>query len=291
MSRIAYVNGRYVPHNDAAVHVEDRGFQFADGVYEVIAVRNGRLIDGDWHFDRLLRSLDALRIAMPMSAAAMRHILTETVRRNRVTDGAVYLQINRGVARRDHAFPAGIEPSIVCTAKMAKPMPAARWQRGISVISVPDIRWQRCDIKSVSLLPNVLAKQQARDAGAYEAWQVNDKGEVTEGSSTNAWIVTKDGAIVTRAAGPDILNGITRLRIFELAREEGLTVEERPFTVAEAKQAREAFLSSTSAEVLPVVEIDGTVVANGQPGSISTALKACYQKFTGEEKSEINPMN
>jgi len=276
VSRIAYVNGRYLPHAAARVHIEDRGYQFADGVYEVIAVARGRLVDGEPHLDRLERSLRELRIAMPMTRAALAAAIAETVRRNRVVDGSVYLQLTRGVAPRDHAFPARAHTQLVMTAKRSKPHPRAWVEDGVKVVSVPDIRWARCDIKSVSLLPNVLAKQAAREAGAYEAWMVREDGTVSEGSSSNAWIVTGAGELVTRAAGEAILNGITRRAVISLAREEGLRLVERPFTLAEAKAAREAFVTSTSSFVMPVTQIDDAVVANGKAGSVSLALRRRY---------------
>ena len=278
MSRIAYVNGRYVPHRVAQVHVEDRGYQFADGVYEVCEVRGGKLVDERRHMDRLERSLSELRIAMPMPRNVLGVVLREAVARNRVTNGLVYLQITRGVARRDHAFPApGTLPSIVVTAKnLDIEKIEASAQEGIPVISVPDNRWERVDIKSVGLLPNVLAKQAAREAGAKEAWFVDAKGFVTEGSSTNAWIVTRDGAVVTRQADHGILRGITRTVVLEVIAEHGLKLEERPFTMDEAYAAREAFITSATQFVTPVVQIDGKPVGNGAPGLIATALRRDY---------------
>ena len=236
MARIAYVNGQYIPIDTPAVQIEDRGFQFADGVYEVWLVRDGAFLDHAGHLDRLKRSLGELRIALPMSDAALDAVLRETLRRNRLTDALVYLQITRGVARRDHAFPVKpVRPSIVVTVRPAPRAPvAARAETGIAVITQPDLRWKRCDIKSISLLPNVLAKQAAREAGAFEAWLVSNSGEVTEGSSSNAWIVTGEGALVTRAADSTILNGITRQRIIRIAKAQGLRFEERAFTVEEA---------------------------------------------------------
>src|SRR3954447_2080447 len=278
LSRIAYVNGRYLPHREASVHVEDRGYQFADGVYEVCEVRGGLLVDERRHMDRLERSLTELRIAMPMPRNALSMVLRETVSRNRVRDGIVYLQVTRGVARRDHAFPAaGTLPSVVVTAKnydLDKNELAAA--DGIPVISVPDNRWDRVDIKSVGLLPNVLAKQAAREAGAKEAWFVDPKGFVTEGSSTNAWIVTRDGAVVTRAAEHGILRGITRTVVLEVIADHGLKLEERAFTMDEAYAAREAFITSATQFVTPVVQIDGRPVGNGAPGLIASALRRDY---------------
>jgi D-alanine transaminase len=283
MSRIAYVNGRYVAHRAASVHVEDRGYQFADGVYEVIAVANGKLIDGGPHLDRLERSLRELRMAPPMGRRALELVMREVVRRNGVDNGIIYIQMSRGVAPRDHAFPARAETQVVMTARRARPQPAKIAEDGVKAITMPDIRWQRCDIKSVSLLPNILAKQQAKEAGAYEAWLVDRNGMVTEGSSTNAWIVTRDGQLVTRSIENAILAGITRMAVLELARSEGLTVVERPFSVTEAKAAREAFVTSTSSYVTPVTQIDDHVIANGKPGSISLKLRERYIRYMAGE--------
>jgi D-alanine transaminase len=281
LSRIAYVNGRYIPHRAATVHVEDRGYQFADGVYEVCEVRGGRLIDERRHIDRLERSLSELRIAMPMPRKSLGVVLRETVARNRVRDGIVYLQVSRGVARRDHAFPAaGTAPSLVVTARnhdLDKLEAGAA--DGIAVVSVPDNRWERVDIKSVGLLPNVLAKQAAREAGAKEAWFVDAKGFVTEGSSTNAWIVTRDGAVVTRPADHGILRGITRTVVLEVLAAHGLKLEERPFTLDEAYAAREAFITSATQFVTPVVRIDGKPIGNGAPGLIATALRRDFHDY------------
>jgi len=278
MSRIAYVNGRYLPLAQACVNVEDRGYQFSDGVYEVCEVRGGRLIDERRHIARLERSLSELRIAMPMSSAALGVVLREVVRRNRVRWGIVYLQITRGVARRDHAFPpAGTAPSVVVTARNMDFAAAEKLaEAGVSVISVPENRWARVDIKSVSLLPNVLAKQAAREHGAREAWFVDGAGRVTEGSSSNAWIVTRDGKVVTRHADHAILRGITRSVVLDVLKAHGLTLEERPFTLDEAHGAREAFITSASQIVLPVVRIDGRPVGNGAPGLVASALRRDY---------------
>lgn len=277
MSRIAYVNGRYVAHSDAAVHVEDRGYQFADGVYEVIAVRGGAAVDLSLHLDRLSRSLAALSIAEPMSRRALTHILRQVVVRNRVRDGIVYLQITRGVAPRNHPFPRHVRPSVVVTARPGVGPRAAQVEEGVRVVSVPDARWARRDVKSVSLLPNVLAKQAAVENGAYEAWLTMPDGTVTEASTSNAWIVTADGTLVTHPLGHDILPGVTRKVVLDLARAVGMTVAERAFTLDEAKAAREAFITSTTAFVLAVMQIDDTVVGNGHPGEVARALRALYQ--------------
>ena len=278
MSRIAYVNGRYVPQAAAMVHVEDRGYQFSDGVYEVCEVRAGRLVDERRHIERLQRSLGELRIRPPMSPLALGVVMRETIARNRVRNGIVYLQVTRGVARRDHAFPTpATAPSLVVTARsigIAGNEKAAA--AGIAVISVPDNRWGRVDIKTVGLLPNVLAKQAAREQGAREAWFVDREGYVTEGSSTNAWIVTAAGKVVTRPADRAILRGITRTVLIEAIAAQGLVLEERPFTLAEAYAAREAFVTAASQIVMPVVRIDGRSVGGGVPGPIARALRGGF---------------
>ncbi|HUJ97630.1 MAG TPA: D-amino-acid transaminase [Stellaceae bacterium] len=279
MSRIAYVNGRYLPLNRASVHVEDRGFQFADAVYEVIAARGGGLIDEDMHLKRLHRSLGELRIAAPMSDAALKLVMREVLRRNGIVDGTLYLQVSRGSAPRDFPFPKSAKPSLVMVARRGRGPAAALIENGVGVITLPDIRWARPDIKSVALLPNALGKQRAKEAGAYEAWQVDRDGNVTEGTSSNAWIVTADGEVVTRRADNSILNGVTRLGLIGLLAREGLKLVERPFSVAEAKAAREAFLTSTTNFVLPVVSIDGTPVGNGYPGSTVRRLRAIYEEY------------
>ena len=280
MSRIAYVNGRYLPWREAAVHIEDRGYQFSDGVYEVCEVRGGRLIDERLHLARLERSLSELRIAMPMSLKVLGIVMREVVRRNRVGDGIIYLQITRGVARRDHAFPAaGTMPSVVVTARNLDLAGNERIAAdGVAVVTVPDNRWERVDIKSVSLLPNVLAKQAAREAGAKEAWFVDRNGFVTEGSSTNAWIVTREGEVVTRPVDNGILRGITRTVLIEVIKAQGLTFKERAFTAEEAYGAREAFITSASMIVMPVVRIDGRPIGNGAPGLLATALRRDFHR-------------
>lgn len=276
MSRVAYVAGQYLPHRQAAVHIEDRGYQFGDGVYEVIAVNGGHLVDEERHLVRLHRSLTELRINRPMSEGALKIVLREVIRRNGVDTGIVYLQVTRGVAPREHAFPKAAKPVLVVTSRRSRPPDPRLGQDGIAVITIPDIRWQRCDIKSVALVANVLGKQQAREASAYEAWQVDREGQVTEGTSTNAWIVTADDSVITRAADNAILNGVTRAAILDIIQREGYRLVERPFSVEEAKAAREAFLTSTTADLLPVVRIDGTPVAGGKPGPLSRKLREAY---------------
>lgn len=281
MSRIAYVNGRYLPHRDAMVHIEDRGYQFGDGVYEVCEVRGGRLVDERRHLARFKRSLDELRIRMPMSLRALGIVLREVVARNRIGYGIVYLQVTRGVARRDHAFPVPeVSPSLVVTARaLNKARNEALAAQGIAVVTVADNRWGRVDIKTVGLLPNVLARQTALDQGARDAWFVDGDGAVTEGASTNAWIVTNAGAVVTRPADHAILRGITRTVLFEIIKAQGLRLEERAFTLAEAYAAREAFATAASQIVLPVVRIDGRVIGDGKPGPVATALRREFHRY------------
>ena len=280
MSRIAYVNGRYLPLAHASVNIEDRGYQFSDGVYEVCEVRGGRLVDARRHIERLQRSLSELRIAMPMTPESLGAVLREVVRQNRVRWGIVYLQITRGVARRDHAFPPpGTRPAVVVTARNLDFANAEKFaSEGVAVISVPENRWDRVDIKSVSLLPNVLAKQTAREQGAREAWFVDKQGFVTEGSSSNAWIVTRNGTVVTRQVDNAILKGVTRTVVLDIIAAQGLKLDVRPFTMDEAKEAREAFITSASQTVMPVVKIDGRPVGNGGPGLVASALRRDFYR-------------
>jgi D-alanine transaminase len=278
MSRIAYVNGRYVRHADASVHVEDRGFQFADAIYEVWALMDGRLADSEGHFTRLERSLSELEILMPLSRASLTVVLRETVRRNRVRDGLVYLQISRGQARRDHVFPdPPPPPTVVVTVKPVDPVALDRKaSAGTAVITAPDIRWGRCDIKTTGLLPNAMAKTAARRAGAGEVWFTDQDGRVTEGGSTNAWIVDAEGVLRTRDEQSNILRGVTRANLLALAEALQMRVETRPFTVAEAQGAREAFFTAASAFVTPVTSIDGVSVGDGKPGPVAERLRRLY---------------
>jgi D-alanine transaminase len=281
MSRVAFVNGRYLPHRAAAVHIEDRGYQFADGVYEVCEVRGGRLVDERRHMERLVRSLGELKIALPMALSALAVVVRETVRRNRVLDGIVYMQVTRGVARRDHAFPPlGTRPSLVVTARSIDRRKAeAVADAGIAVITVPENRWPRVDIKTIGLTPNVLAREKAKAQGAREAWFIDAEGLVTEGSASNAWIVTRDRKLVTRPAHLGILRGITRTVVLEVAAQEGVAIEERPFSVDEALSAAESFITAASQLVMPVVKIDGKSVGDGRPGPIARALRARFHEF------------
>ncbi len=278
MGRIAYVNGRFVPHAAATVHIEDRGYQLADGVYEVWALFGGKLADPEGHFARLERSLGELSIDMPMSRAALTLVLKEAVRRNRVTEGLVYLQVTRGVAPRDHAFPnPSVRPAVVITvSRVDRAQSEARAAKGVGVVTTPENRWGRCDIKTVGLLPNVLAKQKARAVGAVEAWFVDDLGFVTEGASSNAWIVDGDGRLRTRATNANILRGVTRYSLLDVIRENGLEVDERPFTPADALAAKEAFITGAGSLVLPVVSVDGKPVGDGKVGPVAARLRRLY---------------
>jgi D-alanine transaminase len=275
VGRIAYVNGRYLPHSAAAVHIEDRGYQFGDGVYEVCEVHAGALIDEERHLARLARSLGELRMGHPVQPAALTIILRQIIARNKIHDGYVYLQVTRGVAPRDHVFPATpVRPSLVVTASSIDRRKAeAKAEKGISVISCPDIRWKRTDIKTICLLPNVLARQTAREQGAYEAWLVDEDGMVTEGAASNAWIVNAEGTIITRYADKLILRGVTRTTLIDLIAAEGLKLEERKFSLDEAKRAREAFITGATTLVTPVVSIDGQAVGDGKPGPLARRLR------------------
>ncbi|MDQ8700403.1 D-amino-acid transaminase [Hyphomicrobium sp. LHD-15] len=280
MTRVVYVNGQYLPYGQAGVHVEDRGFQFADSIYEVCEVDQGRLVDETRHLERLERSLGELRIPMPMSRRALGHVLRETVKRNRVQTGLVYLQISRGAAPRDFPFPTGdIAPTIVCLARRVDGAKrAARAAAGIAVKTMPDIRWGRCDIKTVMLLPAVLAKEAAAADGAQEAWLVDSEGFITEGASSNAWIVDASGTLITRPTGNAILPGVTRRSLFDLLMGEKIPFTERPFRVEEAFSAREAFITSASGTVMPVVAIDGRPIGNGHPGELTRRLRSNFHQ-------------
>jgi len=281
MARIAYVNGRYVPPRDACVNIEDRGYQFADGVYEVCEIRAGAIVDFARHIARLHRSLGELRIAMPMAEQGLLIVMREVIRRNRVRDGLVYLQVTRGVAPRDHAFPVRpVPPSLVITAKSIDPQKgSALAQRGVKVITIPENRWPRVDIKSVSLLPNVLAKQQAREQGAAEAWYIDRGGFVTEGASSNAWIITKDNRVVTRSADSGILAGISRAVLINVLEALQLRFEERAFTATEARDASEAFITAATQIVMPVIALDGDPIGSGKPGPIAMRLREEFHRF------------
>ncbi len=275
MSRIVYVNGAFLPYEQAHVPVMDRGFLFGDGIYEVAGVLDGKLVDNDAHLNRLDRCLAEIRITNPYSRARWIELEIEMVKRNALTEGLVYFQVTRGTAEREFSFPKDTAPNVVMFTQPKNITNAPQAKTGVPVISVPDLRWKRRDIKSVSLLAQVLAKQAAAEAGAYEAWMVED-GFVTEGGSSSVFIITKDGAIVTRPLSSAILPGITRKAVMQLAATDKVRVEERLFTLAEAHDAAEAFLTSASSFVMPVVSIDGQPVADGKPGPLTVKLRAHY---------------
>ena len=287
MPRFAYVNGRYVRHAEAAVHIDDRGFVFADAVYEVCQVQQGFIIDMTRHLDRLDRSLGELRMHAPMPRAALAGIMREVLRRNRVVNGMVYCQVTRGVARRDHVFPSPeVRASLIVTAKSLNPaVNAAKYATGIKAATVFDNRWGRVDIKTVGLLPNVLARQQAKVAGAQEAIFVDANGDVTEGGATNLWIVDKAGKLITRPADHTILRGITRTTLMDVAAKLGIEVEERRFAVSEMLEAREVFITGATTICLPVVSVDGKTIANGHPGMTAQKIREAF--FAVAEKTAI----
>ncbi len=283
MSRIAYIDGVYQPMNLPGILVEDRGYQFADGVYEVCAIRNGKLLDETRHLDRLDYSLQALNIPMPMSRAALKQVMRESLRRNRVSDGILYMQVSRGVAPREHMYDADLKPVLVITARpIAAERRAQIMRTGISAISVPDQRWARCDIKSISLLPNVLARQSARNAKVQEAWQIDGRGMVTEGAATNAWIVDAKGVLRTRPADHEILNGIVRQVLLDCVAELGLKFAEKPFSLSEALAAKECFSTASTMSVFPVVKLDGQKIGSGKPGPVAKALSVAYDTVEQE---------
>ena len=282
MARGAYVNGRYLAHHQAAVHIEDRGYQFGDGVYEVVMVLNGQFVDYEGHIKRLYNSLKSIQIDIPISESALRVVMTRMIRLNHLQHGSIYLQITRGVARRDHKFPAASWPAMVITAKhlASPPMPS---QKGVAAITLADERWARRDIKTIQLLPNCLAKQRAAEAGAFEAILVMPDGSVSEGSSSNVWIVNTAGELVTRTANENILNGITRQSVQKIAQAHQLKMVERNFDVAEMLAAREVFITSATSIVTAVTQIDDRKIADGKIGRISAALREDYLRYaTGD---------
>ncbi len=288
--RTAYVNGRFCRHGEAGVHIEDRGLQFADAIYEVCAVLGGRVQDEEDHLDRLERSLRELDMAMPVTRGVLRLVMRELARRNRIRNGLIYLQITRGTRRRDHAVPADpLRPTLILTARPVDPkVLAARRQAGVVVVTRPDERWARCDIKSTALLPNILAKTAARNAGAFEAWLIDKDGFVTEGASTTAWIVDGEGRVITRSLSNAILPGVTRRVILEAAAAAQISVIERPFTVAEARAAREAFISAATLGATAVIAIDGKPVGEGRPGPLTRRIQELYAQLAdGRAKTPI----
>lgn len=277
MSRIAYVNGRYVTHGEASVHIEDRGFQFADAIYEVVAVLGRRILDLGAHLDRLNSSLEGLQIDLPVSHNVLPYVIKQMLIRNRIRDGIVYIQVSRGVAQRDHAFPVESEgSSLVMTAKRIDIAAIrSRQQKGVRVITQPDKRWLYCNLKTVGLAANVLAKQAAVEASASEAWMVDGEGFITEGSSTNAWIINDD-RLVTRELDEGILPGITRQVVIDAAGMRQIGIDERRFALQEAYGADEAFLTSTTNFIMPVVEIDGQTIGSGRPGPLTRAVMEAH---------------
>jgi D-alanine transaminase len=281
--RIAYVNGRYLPHGEAGVHIEDRGLQLSDSIYEVANVLNGKPVDEEPHLDRLERSLKEIGMAMPMGRVALKLVMREMIAKNRIHNGLLYLQVTRGAAKRDHVPPKEApRPTLIITVRPQDSAAlAARMQNGIAVATESDQRWARCDIKTVQLLPNLLARQAAKQKGAAEAWLVDGEGFITEAAAANAWIVDDKGEVVTRDLSRAILPGVTRAIILDAAREAGLKVTERKFSVAEAKKAREAFQSSASGAAVPVVSIDGSPVGDGKPGPLVRRIRELYAHKAG----------
>ena len=275
MSRIVFVNGAYLAEEQAKISVFDRGFLFADGVYEVSSVLRGRLIDNEGHLARLHRSLNELDMPAPASDAEIESIQKALIEKNGVDQGLVYLQITRGAADRDFAYPQGVEPSLVMFTQEKNVIDSAQARNGIAVIAVEDIRWRRRDIKTVGLLAPCMAKMQAKNAGADDAWLVED-GYVTEGSSNNAFIIDAEDTLVTRQLSNEILAGITRKAVLKLAVEQQIEIDQRPFSIEEACNAKEAFITSATTFVMPVVSINGNPVADGRPGRLTQRLRELY---------------
>lgn len=280
MSRTVFVNGSFVPFEQATIPLMDRDFLVADGIYEVSALINGRIIDNEPHLDRIDRSLKEIRIANPYSAAEWTRLEEEIVARNRLEEGLVYMQVTRGAAEREYVFPKDATPTVVMFTQPKNMIASPLAETGAAVITVPDLRWKRRDIKSIGLLAQVLAKQAAAEAGVSEAWMVED-GLITEGGSSTAFILTNDRKVVTRPLSTAVLPGITRLSVMRLAKENGLTIEERAFSVDEALGAAEAFLTSASSLVMPVVSIDGKPVGDGKPGPMTRRLRRVYLDMAG----------
>ena len=278
MPRIVYANGAYRRYAVTMLHAEDRGVQFADSIYEGVGVWRGRLVDYAPHFDRLERSASEINLQLPCTRAALEVIAGQCIRRNRVSEGLVYVQVTRGTAPRKHIFLKIEKPSLVVTATAMAP-PYLRYPDGVDIQTQPDLRWHRCDIKSTALLPNILAKQAASEKGAYDAWFVDSQGAITEGGSTNAWMVADRDTLVTPAPSNALLSGVTRATVINLARQDGLKVVERAFTVEEAYGSSEAFLTSTSSFVMPVVRIDGRTIGDGRVGPAVERLRTLYRSY------------
>jgi D-alanine transaminase len=283
MTRVAYVNGQYLPTPYALISIDDRGYQFADGVYEVIYYADGHLVDAKEHLDRLNYSLKELHISAPLTQVALHHIIGEVIRRNRLKRGMVYIQMTRGVAERNHPFPKNCKASLVVTCRYFDQVQfMSRKAKGIKVITMPDLRWGRPDIKSIALLPNVLGKQQALESGAYDALLINQEGYITESNVANVWISPKQGILQTYPTGKNILNGITRQRLIVLATNLGYDIMEKPFTPAELFKAKEVFLSSSVSGLLPIVQVDQHVINEGQVGQVFQQLSEAYLAYVAE---------
>jgi D-alanine transaminase len=280
--RVAYTNGSYVPHHLATVAMEDRGHQLADGLYEVIIFFNRRFLDEGPHLARLKRSLESLQIDWPMPEAALKLVMRELIRRNPYDDGSIYMQITRGTAPRNHLFPQNTKPNLTMSVMPAKQPKPKHVEQGVPVISVPDIRWGRCDVKSISLLPNCLARQQGAEAGCPEVFLVNEQGYITEGSYSNAYLV-KDGTIYTHPADNQILGGVRRGVLLKLAEQEGIPLKEEAMLLEDARYADEAFLTSANSNVLPVTSLDGQPIGTGKPGPITKQLLVAYRNHVTEQ--------
>ncbi len=275
----SYVNGSFVPHNEAVVHIDDRGYQFADSIYEVIMVIGRKLIDGKEHFERLKHSLSSLSISLPMPLSSLESAVCQLLRKNKRRDGMLYIQITRGTARRNHAFPSDINPNIIMTISPLRSLSEKERSEGVSVVTVDDIRWARRDIKSTNLLPNVLAKQKASEEKAKEAWLVGKDGIVAEGSSSNAYIVDTKNTIITHPKNTNILSGVTRNSVLKLAKKAGIKIMERPFSLKEALAANEAFMTGTASHVTAIVHIDNKRIGDGKPGTVTKKLMALYDEY------------
>lgn len=287
MSRIAYVNGHYVPAQHATVSMWDRGHQLADGVYEVIIFFNRKFLDEELHLERLRRSLEIVRIPAPMAESSLKLVMRELLRRNPFNDGSIYLQITRGTAKRGHPFPKHVIPSLTMAVAPAKQPYPKEVTEGIRVVTTPDIRWQHCDIKSISLLPNVLANQYAVEQGVREVFMINRDGFITEGSHSNSYMVDKKGVVITHPANDFILNGVRRINVIRIAKELGIAVEERPFTLDELYHGSEAFMTSANTNILPVVKVNDTVIGDGKVGSVTTRLLDAYKKHVTAQTGKV----
>lgn len=286
MPRFAFVNGSYIRHNDATIHIEDRGLQFSDSVYEVIAFINGKMADETGHIDRLERSLSELGIHMPVTRNGLKFIMRELLRRNRLRNAMIYIQVSRGATKRDFEFPQDIPSSLIITARLLRYDSSVNVKNGVTVITVPDLRWKRRDIKTTMLLGQVLAKQEAIESGAYDAWMVDEDGFVTEASASNAWIVTKDGTLVTRNVTTDILRGVTRTALEKITKDLNIKFEERPFTPEEAYEGQEAFNTAASALIVPVISVNDHVIGTGKPGPITRKIYDEYRAYADGQRGQ-----